>query len=352
MQYERGNGAARKKAYIQKQKKLKKARRRKMMVMSVTWALLALNVFFLVSIYENSKAAEKDTELADSEIKVNEEEQPEKEQGGRENGEEIVANPPVEEIEIVDLIEPSYADTWGLESVEKPVDRSPAQVLQRLKELGADNEMIREVYENHIAYPEKLLKALANNPEMVDFVRNYKGTVAAADGEMTKQEKEEEFPLFLQWDPRWGYQAYGDNSSIAVAGCGPTCLSMVLYSLTGNEELTPDKIAEYSMEQGYYMPGTGTLWKLFTEVPLVYGVSVEQTDKLTHDVEASLDAGKVVVCSMRPGDFTDGGHFIVLYDYDENGFFVNDPNCVARSRRQWTFEELKGQVKQVWTFNK
>lgn len=55
---------------------------------------------------------------------------------------------------------------------------------------------------------------------------------------------------------------------------------------------------------------------------------------------------------MRPGDFTTAGHFIVLYGYDETGFLVNDPNCAARSGRTWTYEELSGQIKQIWSLKR
>lgn len=53
---------------------------------------------------------------------------------------------------------------------------------------------------------------------------------------------------------------------------------------------------------------------------------------------------------MGEGDFTLEGHFIVIYGYDENGFLVNDPNCVSRSRKSWSFGELEGQVKNIWSF--
>ena len=55
---------------------------------------------------------------------------------------------------------------------------------------------------------------------------------------------------------------------------------------------------------------------------------------------------------MGQGDFTVSGHFIVIYGYDDGGFWVNDPNCVARSRREWTFEEIEDQIKKIWAYEK
>ena len=53
---------------------------------------------------------------------------------------------------------------------------------------------------------------------------------------------------------------------------------------------------------------------------------------------------------MGEGDFTISGHFIVIYGYNQQGYRVNDPNCVARSRRIWSFEEIQGQIKSIWSY--
>ena len=127
---------------------------------------------------------------------------------------------------------------------------------------------------------------------------------------------------------------------------------MALYELTGDASLTPDVIAEYSMENGYYMSGTGTLWALIEDVPGQHGVSVEHPGLSEAAMKECLDHGQVLICAMRPGDFTAAGHFIVIYDYNRDGFLVNDPNCVARSRMSWTFEQIGGQIKQVWALGK
>ena len=60
----------------------------------------------------------------------------------------------------------------------------------------------------------------------------------------------------------------------------------------------------------------------------------------------------VVICSMKPGDFTAAGHFVVIYGYDSEGFLVNDPNCVARSRESWSYDVIGKQIKQMWTYQK
>lgn len=241
-----------------------------------------------------------------------------------------------------------YVNLCGLEYVDKPRERTKEQVLERLGELAEDDGRIAEILENSYKYPDKLLEALANNPEMTDFVMGYEKNAGRVSGVLTQDEMKQDFPLFLQWDPRWGYGDYGDGSNIGLAGCGPTCLSMALFYLTRNESLTPDKMAEYSMENGYYISGTGTAWALLKDVPEQYGLSVSQPKAEEYSMKAALDSGSVIICSMGPGDFTAGGHFIVIYGYDTKGFLVNDPNCVARSRQSWSFSELEGQIKNIW----
>lgn len=243
-----------------------------------------------------------------------------------------------------------YVELCGLDQVDRPVKRTQREVLQRLKSLSKDSDLIKLVYDNSYLYTERMLEALANNPEMADFIAGFPEAEKKAQGGFTDSEKEQEYPLFLQWDPRWGYVEYGDDGSIGLAGCGPTCLSMVLWYLLGNETLTPDFIAEYSMNNGYYVWGAGTAWALLEEFPALYGVDVWQPGISEKRMEEALDQGCILICSMSEGEFTTGGHFIVIYGYDRDGFRVNDSNCVARSRRSWSYEEIGDQIKQVWSY--
>lgn len=244
----------------------------------------------------------------------------------------------------------NYADSIDPAEVEKPIERTEEEVLKRLKELGKTNSVIQKIYENQSQYPKELLSALANNPEMADFAAGYPGNSGRSHGALTIAEKEQEFPLFLQWDPRWGYQPYGSGSCIGLAGCGPTCLSMALFYLTGDDKFTPDKIAEYSMENGYYVEGTGTAWALMEDVPKLYGIGVTRLSADESNIRAILDNGGVVICSVGRGDFTTSGHYILIYGYDSEGLLINDPNCVARSNERWTFSEIRWQIKNIWAY--
>lgn len=236
--------------------------------------------------------------------------------------------------------------------VEKPVQRTWTETLQRLDELGQINPVIEEISKNNSLYPESMLTALANNPEMADFVSGYLDENGRTVEGLTYLEREQEYPLFLQWDTRWGYLPYGDDSIIGLSGCGPTCMSMILYYLTDDEALTPDKLAAYAMSNNYYAEGIGTAWVFMEDVPLLYGIKVSEPRVTERAIKAELDKGAVIICAMGEGDFTVSGHFIVIYGYDETGFKVNDPNCVARSRKRWAFNEIEQQIKKIWTYER
>lgn len=225
-----------------------------------------------------------------------------------------------------------------------------AELEARLTELALENKEIAEIYADKDIYPEKLLAALANNQELVEFVKGYPDADGTVKDGLRKDEEEQEFPLFLQWDQRWGYVPYG-GSCIGIAGCGPTCLSMVIFSLTRDSSATPDALAAYSMNHGFYTEGVGTDWLFMTDAAAQYGIHATELGLDEAVMKQYLDQGHPIICALRPGDFTTTGHFIMLYGYDEKGFMVNDPNSRERSNRRWDFETLHYQIKNLWGYS-
>lgn len=207
----------------------------------------------------------------------------------------------------------------------------------------------KEIFENRALYPKTMLEALEKNPEIQDFVKNYPDSEPVVQGGISDEEKAAEHPLFLQWDARWGYVSYGDDN-IGLSGCGPACLSMVIFSLTRNESATPDAIAGYSMNMGYYEYGAGTSWNLMTDAAAQYGVMAEGLALSEGIMKEHLDNGHMIICSMGPGDFTTTGHFIVIYGYDQDGFLVNDPYSRIRSNRTWDYDTISGQIRGMWVY--
>lgn len=215
-----------------------------------------------------------------------------------------------------------------------------------LTALIAEDSRLHPIAERPEQYPTELLELLVRNPETADFVLNYPQQHTNAPAR-TLSESLDTMPLLLQWDERWGYHDYG-SSTIAVSGCGPTALAMVAAYLTQNDTVTPYVVAQYAAEQGYYVAGTGTSWDCIRNGAPAFGVQAEELPLDEGVMNAALDDGKPIICSMLPGDFTTTGHFIVLSGYTEDGYQVHDPNSRDKSNRYWTYDQIKGQIGNLW----
>lgn len=237
--------------------------------------------------------------------------------------------------------------------VSKPVDYTFNEAVDVLKNRAWQDEKYQTIINTPERYPEQLLINLANNPEMLDFVHDYDiNNISNSNEKLSEQELQEKCPLFLQWDKRWGYQSYGDDSNIAVSGCGPTSLAMAAVALTHDESVTPAVIADYAMRKDYYQDGVGTRWSLMTEGAAHFGLQSDNIRLNQQKMKNVLDAGGLLIISVRKGQFTTGGHFMVIYGYDKKNFMINDPNCVKRSKTQWTYEQLYKEIKSVWALYK
>lgn len=245
----------------------------------------------------------------------------------------------------------SAATTAVLDYVDKPMVLDRVQALERILSLSATYPEMMTIYNHQEEYDDTILIALANNPEMLEYALHYNDENQTVTGFYTEDELNSDYPLFLQWDYRWGYMEYGDDT-VGTVGCGPSTLAMAIYYLTRNEEVTPDVIAQYSMEHRYYVNDIGTSWLLFDHYPTLYGLTVDHIYRHEPYFKAELDKGNILICSVKAGEFTYGGHFIVIYGYDENGFKINDPKCAYRSTLTWPFEQFRADIRRTWSIGK
>lgn len=224
------------------------------------------------------------------------------------------------------------------------------EIRSRLTEMAQTDEKVRKVLEQADRYPQDLLELLANNEETADFVLDYMEKKDDSPAENIGDITSGEIPLLLQWDERWGYAKYGDNM-IAINGCGPTVVAMVAAGLTGDNTITPYKVAQYAEEQGYYTGESGTSWELMTAGAEHFGVQGQELGLSENGILSELESGHPIVCSMRPGDFTTTGHFIVLTGVEDGRIRVNDPNSRQRSEELWDYDRLEYQINNLWAFS-
>lgn len=195
-----------------------------------------------------------------------------------------------------------------------------------LQQQSADLPKLKRILKDPSRYPKSLLKALSKNSEMLDFVLDYpKKHKNAAAKSIGDDFVTGEIPALIQWDERWGYAPYGSETIIAVSGCGPTALSMVISGLLQDASITPAVVADYASSNGY-----------LDENAMINVLSV----------------GCPIICSMGPGIFTTTGHFIVLTGYQDGAFTVHDPASKVRTSQTYTFQEISGQIKNMWYFAK
>ena len=199
-------------------------------------------------------------------------------------------------------------------------------------------------------YPAWFPEALAISAENIDFLLNYPYRYGIPQTADITGVSRDTVPLFIQWDDRWGYLDY-NGGICGVNGCGPTCLSMVAYYLTGKAEYTPSYMVAFATENRYAVPGVGTDWSMMTDGAQKLGLASEVLPAVKGKVTAKLEAGIPVIASVKPGVFTPVGHYIVLVGYEDGKFRINDPNSHERSERLWEWDEFIGDVRNFWAIS-
>ncbi len=241
------------------------------------------------------------------------------------------------------------------ESPDYTVPEGFEEYADQLEKMRKKYPQVENILLNLYEYSESMLKLAANNPDVLDFVENYpkhKSDIKPS-GSVTQEEldsAENGIPRFQQWDSRWGYLTYG-NDNIGINGCGPTCLSMVAAGLLKDTSKSPDAVAEFSVENNYCTVASGTAWSLMSSGAKKLGLKSESVVVGRDSIKAALEKKQPVICSMKPGDFTTTGHFIVLTGLTEDGrLMINDPNSITRSEKRWDIDTIVGQVKSAWTY--
>lgn len=126
---------------------------------------------------------------------------------------------------------------------------------------------------------------------------------------------------YSQIDPRWKdklYTSTGNTSqTMGSSACGPTCSAMVVSSIKGT--ITPPEMADLYVQYGFRSANNGTYWSAFRWTADVFDIVYKEIYKL-NDVCDLLEENYMVISACGNGLFTTGGHFILIYGYeDTNG---------------------------------
>lgn len=235
-------------------------------------------------------------------------------------------------------------------------NKSRKTLINNLVLLSEEYSNVKTILKNINTYPDEILELVVQNPETIDYVvdfpENYPSMNSGADIDIINDYIKGEIPLFLQWDKRWGYYNYGNNV-MAIRGCGPTALSMVVVALTGDISQNPKAVADFCYKRGYLKEGVGTSWALMSEGCTFLGLRSRELSLNENSILSALKNGEPIIASMRRGDFTSTGHYIVLTGVtDEGKILVNDSNSIKRSNMEWDLDVFMKQARNLWAFSK
>lgn len=196
-----------------------------------------------------------------------------------------------------------------------------------------------------------------------------KNTASTVKKELIKKETASSLKLktamgtmvyYRQNDPRWANYLYGGYNPISTHGCGPTAVAMLVTSFT-DSKVTPDKIADWSYEHGYWVKNAGSSHALIPEALKAYGLHVKSLKKPSVSaVKKTLKSGKLLVFLMGKGTFTDSGHFIIITRYASDGkVHIADPNNKSYTEKTWDLKKLISELREpdavggpVWVVSK
>lgn len=156
-------------------------------------------------------------------------------------------------------------------------------------------------------------------------------------------------PHIYQIDPAWSELPYA-GGTIRQNACGPTCLTMVYIYKTGHTDMMPVDMCALS-EAGNYAPTGATEWSFMTSGAWQLGLNGTQLYNDRDSMVQALRSGAPVIAAVRPGTFTNVGHYIVLYGIDDaDQIGVYDPNSQSRSARRWGVVEVLNEIEAMWAY--
>ena len=174
------------------------------------------------------------------------------------------------------------------------------------------------------------------------------------DRYLDRIERRESYILFLRRtnEPDVSYYTLEvePGGTIRQNGCGPTCLTVVYIFKTGRTDMTPADMCALS-EAGNYAPTGATEWSFMTSGAWQLGLNGTQLYNDRDSMAQALRSGAPVIAAVRPGTFTNVGHYIVLYGIDDaDQIGVYDPNSQSRSARRWGVVEVLNEIEAMWAY--
>jgi hypothetical protein len=165
---------------------------------------------------------------------------------------------------------------------------------------------------------------------------------------------------YKQYDSRWAKIAYNGpgetDKTIKSSGCGPTSAAMLIATLA-DKTVTPVETCAWSVQHGYKYANQGTAYGYFRPQFAKYGIECQQLlskriiNQPNHEIHAKvkqyLADGYYIIALMGPGTWTTGGHYIVLWGWDDK-VRINDSMSTKDKRLNGDPDTFKKEVRMYW----
>lgn len=227
------------------------------------------------------------------------------------------------------------------------------------KQAENNDATAQAILDNIEEYPDDIVDFYNQGGDFRDFVYNYPAhKYDYASMQFTDEElNSEKPPKLYMYDFRWCYQPMG-GGYIMNNGCAPVALTMANLYLTHSGDTDPYKIAQIAESMGLIGYGGGIVSSDIKTVAEAIGLSAEEyrffdeeQNVKTENVEKQLltdilDSGHVLMVGVFGEPF--GGHAIIISDYTDEGFVINDPASRERSEKIWSYDELAPIIYYLW----
>lgn len=157
--------------------------------------------------------------------------------------------------------------------------------------------------------------------------------------------------VFDQGDQRWGENMYSIHNdkyqTMRRTGSAPTLAADVVATLKG-EDVTPWDLAQLALETGYRSYMSGTTYGFFEQVFKRYGIRGFVRSTKFDSLTACLDAGGLVICSMKAGYWSPVWNYILAWDYDDK--YVYCVESYKSKRDKQPIDDFKKDAKMFFCF--
>ncbi len=224
-------------------------------------------------------------------------------------------------------------DAWCFDPARQPGDTTIIQSDQGFHILyfrgaGRDEEKAAQLLRTA---GESLIQELIERfPASIDYSVICLGTPAGG-AELTAEDflypdvAHERFPepiIYLQRD--FLNAPYG-RRTVGLGGCGITTIAMLTTYMT-DEIHTP---AEMAQDYSIYSVEGGTNADIFRNVPEEFGYFYREHNNKWENVLEALKEGRMVVSLQIPGYFTSAGHYLLLWQLNDDGTVkIRDSNIL------------------------